>query len=115
VFVIISNLVLRLTIAAVGHEPALRRVGQDATRKIGPYPDQSQRCEGISRVFHLAQHRKPHLGNGDMGHLMKQHEQHIAGYEFRALLNIFWRKAFESWIAFAERLGSRVDPVLKFS
>src|SRR6516225_10888179 len=50
-----------------------------------------------------------------MGHLVKQHEQHIAGYEFRAPLNIFWRKALESWIAFAKRLGSRIDPGLKVS
>jgi hypothetical protein len=50
-----------------------------------------------------------------MGHFMKQHEQHIAGYEFREPLNIFWRKALESWITFAEREGGRVDPVLKFS
>jgi hypothetical protein len=27
-----------------------------------------------------------------------------------AHLNIFWREALESWIAFAERLGRRFDP-----
>src|SRR6516165_10951838 len=50
-----------------------------------------------------------------MGHLVKQHEQHIAGHKFRAPLNIFWRKALESCIAFAKRLGSRIDPGLKVS
>jgi hypothetical protein len=50
-----------------------------------------------------------------MGHLMKQHEQHVAGYEFRPLLNVFWREPFESWIAFAERFDSGVDPGLKVS
>ena len=67
------------------------------------------------RVFHPAQHRQPHLGDGGMGHFVKQHEQHVAGHEFREPLNIFWRKALKSRIAFAERKGRRVDPGLKFS
>jgi hypothetical protein len=81
VLVIIGDLVSHFPVAAVGHKPALRGIGQDATRKIGPYPDQPQRRESISRVFHPAQHRQSHFGDGDMGHFMKQHEQHIAGYE----------------------------------
>ena len=64
----------------------------------------------IFRVFHPAQHRQPQLGNGYLGHFVKQHEQHIAGYGFRELLNIFWRKVPQSWAAFAERESGRFYP-----
>jgi hypothetical protein len=47
-----------------------------------------------------------------MGHLVKQHEQHVAGYEFRELLTVLCRKTFELWNA-AEREGSGIDPGLK--
>ena len=69
----------------------------------------------FGRIFHPAQHRQPHLRDGRMGHFVKQHEQHIAGYEFRERLNIFWRKALELRIAVAQRERSRIDTGLKTS
>ena len=113
-FVIIGDLVSYLSVAAVLHEPALCRIGQHATRKIGAHPDQPQGGKRIGRVFHLAQHRQPHLGDGRMSQFVKQHEQHVAGHEFREPLNIFWREVLESRIAFAKCTGGRVDPGLKF-
>jgi hypothetical protein len=49
-----------------------------------------------------------------MGQFVKQHEQHVAGYEFRQPLEIFWRKVLELRIA-AKRQGRRIDPGLQFS
>jgi hypothetical protein len=49
-----------------------------------------------------------------MGQFVKQHEQHVSGHEFRDLLTILRRKAFESRNA-AERGRSRVDPGLEIS
>src|SRR5580692_7850521 len=48
-----------------------------------------------------------------MGHFVEQHEQHVAGHEFREPLDIFRRCALESRIGLAERQGGRVDPRLK--
>ena len=84
-------------------------------RKIGTYPDQSQGGEGICGVFHPAQHRQTHLGDGDMRHLVEQREQQIAGHEFREPLNKFSGGTLKSRIALAERDGSSLNPVLKFS
>jgi hypothetical protein len=83
-------------------------------RKIGPYPDQSQGGEGICGVFHPAQHRQTHLGDGDMRQLVQQHEQHIAGHELREPLNVLRRSALEFRVVLAKRKGRRVDPGLKW-
>src|SRR5882724_12739998 len=47
-----------------------------------------------------------------MAHFVKQRKQHIAGYEFRESLTIFWRKAFVPLIT-GVRERSGVDPGLK--
>ena len=83
--------------------------------KIGPYPDQPQGGIGIGRILHPAEHGQSHLGDGRMGHFVQQHEQHIAGHEFREPLNIFRRQALHLRIAVAERERGPVDPGLKFS
>jgi hypothetical protein len=48
-----------------------------------------------------------------MAQFVKQHEQQVAGYEFREPLKIFWGSALEPRIAVAEHEGSCVDPGLK--
>ena len=48
-----------------------------------------------------------------MAHFVKRRKQHIAGYEFRESLAIFWRKAFVPLIT-GVRERSGVDPGLKF-
>jgi hypothetical protein len=49
-----------------------------------------------------------------MGQFVKQHEQHVAGYEFRYLLTFLRRKTSEPRNA-AERGRSGVDPGLEIS
>jgi hypothetical protein len=49
-----------------------------------------------------------------MGQFVKQHEQHVAGYEFRQPLEIFRGQVLELRVV-AKRQGRRIDPGLQFS
>jgi hypothetical protein len=114
VLVVIGDFVSRFAITAVGQEPTLSRLGEHAIRKRRPHLDQPDGGKRIGGVFHLAHHRQTHLRDRCMGHFVKQHEQHIAGYEFRNSLDIF-----QGSILVSRSLGelpySSVDPRLEIS
>ena len=84
-------------------KPALCCLDEHAVRKVGSHPEQGDGGVGVGSVLFPTEDRQAHLGHVRMGHLVQQHEEHVADHELGHVLARLRQGVIEA------RVGARVD------
>jgi hypothetical protein len=75
-------------VALVAEEPSPCGVDHHAIREGIRHLDGDNRREGVGRVLFPSENRNPHFADQRMTRFVREHEQHVAGHELDAILDL---------------------------